>query len=60
MMGERTARQDALFYGFSLEDHVPADHPLRSIDRLVELSSIRRHLAPYYSQGCSTLLDRQD
>jgi transposase len=49
MMGERTVRQDALFYGFSLEDHVPADHPLRSIDRFVELSSIRRHLAPYYS-----------
>src|SRR6516162_11482752 len=49
MMGERTVRQEALFIGFSLEDHVPADHLLRAIDRFVELSSLRRHLAPYYS-----------
>ncbi|MBB5696419.1 transposase [Roseomonas pecuniae] len=41
MMGERPIRQEALFYGFSLEEHVPADHLLRSIDRFVELSSIR-------------------
>jgi hypothetical protein len=26
MMGERQVRQEALFYGFSLEEHVPADH----------------------------------
>ena len=49
MMGERAARQESLFYGFNLDDHVPADHLLRSIDRFVELSSIRRQLAPYYS-----------
>lgn len=49
MMGERIVRQEALFIGFSLEDHVPADHLLRAIDRFVELSDIRRHLAPYYS-----------
>src|SRR5215469_7163697 len=49
MMGERTVRQEALFIGFSLEDHVPSDHLLRAIDRFVELSDIRRHLAPYYS-----------
>ena len=49
MMGGRAMRQDALFYGFSLEDHVPADHLLRSIDRFVELASLRRHLEPYYS-----------
>ena len=30
MMGERQVRQEALFYGFSLEEHVPADHLLRS------------------------------
>ena len=35
MMGERTVMQESLFYGFSLEDHVPADHLLRSIDRFV-------------------------
>jgi transposase len=49
MMGERAVRQEALFYGFNLHDHVPADHLLRSIDRLVELISIHRQLAPYYS-----------
>ena len=31
MMGERRVRQEALVYGFSLEEHVPADHLLRSI-----------------------------
>ena len=49
MMGERTVRQEALFYGFSLEGHVPADHLLRSIDRFVDLSGIREHLKPFYS-----------
>ena len=28
---------------------MPADHLLRSIDRFVELTDIRRQLAPYYS-----------
>ena len=35
--GERRVRQDALFYEFSLEEHVPEGHLLRSIDRFVEL-----------------------
>ena len=50
MMGERTVAQEALFYEFSLERHVPSDHLLRSIDRFVDLSSIRDHLRPYYSE----------
>jgi transposase len=49
MMGERQVRQEALFYGFSLEDHVPSDHLLRAVDRFVDLGSIRRHLEPFYS-----------
>jgi len=49
MMGERTVMQESLFYGFNLERHIPADHMLRSIDRFVDLSDIRQHLAPYYS-----------
>ncbi|WP_034161465.1 hypothetical protein [Sphingomonas sp. ERG5] len=40
-MGERTVAQEALFYSFNLERHVPADHLLRSIDRFVDLSDIR-------------------
>src|SRR3984893_12640044 len=50
MMGERRVRQDALFYEFSLEDHVPEGHLLRSVDRFVELDGLRQELAPYYSE----------
>ena len=49
MMGPRQVNQAALFYEFSLERHVPATHLLRSIDRFVDLSDIRSHLAPFYS-----------
>ena len=38
-----------MFYGFSLEQHVPETHLLRSIDRFVELDGLRRELAPFYS-----------
>ena len=50
MMGERMVAQEALFYSFNLERHVPADHLLRSIDRFVDLSDIREHLRPFYSE----------
>ena len=50
MMGERRVMQEALFYGFSLERHVPSSHMLRKIDRFVDLSDIRAHLEPYYSE----------
>jgi transposase len=49
MMGPRRIGQGALFYEFSLDDHVPPDHLLRSIDRFVGLSDLRRELAPFYS-----------
>jgi transposase len=49
MMSERTGVQETLFYGFSLEQHVPDNHLLRSIDRLIDLSGIREHLRPFYS-----------
>src|SRR5476651_2396204 len=49
MMGPRQADQAALFYEFSLERHVSASHLLRSIDRFVDLSDVRSHLAPFYS-----------
>src|SRR3954469_4821140 len=50
MMGERQSGQEALFYEFSLERHVPAEHLLRLIDRFVDLSGIRAHLQPFYSE----------
>ena len=49
MLGPKQEAQAALFYEFSLEDHVPQDHLLRAIDRFVDLSSIRAHLAEFYS-----------
>ena len=50
MMGPRQEAQAALFYEFSLEEHVPQDHLLRSIDRFVDLTSIRSYLADFYSR----------
>src|ERR1700686_1943070 len=50
MMGERRIAQDALFYEFSLERHVPVDHLVRSIDQFVDLSGIRAHLRPFDSE----------
>ena len=38
MMGEPVGRQDRLFYEFDLEDVVPADHRLRRIDAVLDLS----------------------
>jgi hypothetical protein len=51
MMGERQVHQDALFYEFSLERHVPETHLLRSIDPFVDLSSIREHLRPFTARS---------
>ena len=49
MMGDRRFDQGALFYEFSLDGHVPAEHMLRSIDRFVDLEGVRAHVAPFYS-----------
>ncbi|MDF2235520.1 IS1182 family transposase [Albimonas sp. CAU 1670] len=49
MMGERQVLQASLFYEFRLEDQIPADHLIRAIDRFVDLSDLRRQLAPFYS-----------
>jgi hypothetical protein len=46
MMGERTVAQEALFYSFRLERHVPPDRLLRSIDRFVDLSDRRTNGSP--------------
>ena len=49
MMGiqETPAR---LFYDFCLDEHVPADHVLRGIDRHLDLDDLRQSLKPFYSQ----------
>ena len=43
--------QGALFYEISIDDYVPDDHPLRAIDRFVDLSDVRSLLALYYTEG---------
>ena len=49
MMGQQAGNQDRLFYSFNLDDHVPADHLLRDIDRFLDLGELRPHLTPFYS-----------
>ena len=44
MMGHRQVEQAALFYEFSLEKHIPADHLMRSIDRFGHKATLRRRL----------------
>ena len=48
MMGKQAAPEQ-LFYDFCLDDHVPADHLLRKIDRFLDFGAIRATLIPYYS-----------
>lgn len=48
MLGPKQEAQGALFYEFSLEEHVLQDHLLRSIDRFVDLNDIRQYLAEFY------------
>ena len=47
--GAVTGRAAAPFYSFNLEDHVPPQHLLRSIDQCLDLSDLRAHLADFYS-----------
>ena len=49
MMGCQTRGQEQLFYEFSLDEVVPADHLVRRIDAVLDTSWVHRELAPYYS-----------
>lgn len=49
MMGQHTGNQNQLFYSFNLDDHIPANHLLRSIDRCLDLGELRNHIAKHYS-----------
>jgi len=49
MMGHNWNNQDRLFYSFNLDEHIPQNHLLRGIDRCLDLSELRQHLADYYS-----------
>src|SRR6188474_2520084 len=49
MMGRLNQDQGQLFYSFCLEDVVPADHRVREIAAVLDLSWLRSELAPHYS-----------
>ena len=49
MMGRLDGGQGQLFYDLCLEKLVPADHPVRKLDAVLDLSWVSRELAPYYS-----------
>jgi len=49
MMGQLPAAQNALFYDFCLERHIPSDHLLRQINEFLDFDAIRQHLKPFYS-----------
>ena len=49
MMGEKSGAQGQLFYQFNLDDLIPAEHMLRKIDAVLDLSDLRTQLAPHYS-----------
>ena len=49
MMGQQPPDQNALFYDFCLDEHVPSNHLLRQIDQVLDLGALRKHLSEHYS-----------
>ena len=49
MMGQLPAQQNALFYEFCLENHIPEEHLLRQIDLFLDFDQTREHLDLFYS-----------
>ncbi len=50
MMGVQ-ATSARLFYDFRLDDHVPSEHMLRSVDAHLNLDDVRQALKPFVSIG---------
>jgi transposase len=50
MMGRRDQGQRHLFYEFHLDEVVPADHLVRKVDAVLDLSWVHEELAPHYSR----------
>jgi len=48
MMGCLGSEQEQLFYSFRLDEAVPADHAVREIASVLDLSWVHGELAPYY------------
>ena len=49
MMGQRQVAQGALCNEFSIDGFVPQDHPVRGIDRFLDLRDVRPLLALFCS-----------
>jgi transposase len=49
MMGPAVGQQDQLFYAFDLDERIPANHLLRRIDAVLDLSWLRGELKSHYS-----------
>lgn len=49
MMGKLPEQQNALFYDFCLDKHIPEGHLLRQIDSFLDFGQINEHLKPFYS-----------
>ena len=55
-MGPAVGQHDRLFYEFNLENRIPANHLLRRIDAVLDLSWLRSEIAPFYSHtGCPSI-----
>lgn len=49
MLGQLSSGQERLFYSSNIEDHIPANQLLRSIDQCLDLSNLRHYLTDFYS-----------
>jgi transposase len=50
MMGRLKREQQQLFYSFNLDEAVPADHAVRAIAAVLDVSWVHGELAPHYSR----------
>lgn len=58
MLGPEKRREGRLFYvGFSLEERVPPEHPLRTVAREVDFSFVRREVAGLYGDRGNESVD---
>lgn len=49
MMGRLPGGQNAPFYEFSIDDHLPQDHLLRALDQFLDVGELITYLQRYYS-----------
>ena len=57
MMGRREDSQVQFLYAFDLDKVIPADHLVRQIDAVLDLSWVHRELRPYYSNTGRASID---